>query len=97
MICLYSKKYCCYESQSNKLKLNNRGFQKRTLVASGVGPMFKYRKVLEEVVNVTSAYRGSRSTQHAVAKYQEIKKGLSYFCPGRQVQQDGIHFHPLNK
>ena len=31
-----------------------------------------------------------------VATYEQTKKGLSYFYPKRQVQDDGIHTKPLN-
>ena len=57
--------------------------------------MPKYRKVLEEVVNVTSSNRGFRTIQHAVATYEQTNNGLSYFYPKRNVQQDGIHTRPL--
>ena len=31
-----------------------------------------------------------------VATYEQTKKGLSYFYPKRQVQDDGIYTKPLN-
>ena len=43
------------------------------------GPMSKYRKVLEESVNVTSTNRGFRTIQHSIAAYEQTKKRLSYF------------------
>ena len=58
--------------------------------------MSRYRKVLEEAVNVTSTNRGFRAIQHSVATYEETKKGLSYFFPKRKVEEDGIHTKPLN-
>ena len=45
------------------------------------GSMSKYRKVLEEAVNVTSTIRGFRKIQHSVATYEQTKKALSYFYP----------------
>ena len=54
MICLCSKTYCCYEVSSNKLKFNSKGLDKRVLEQSGDGPLEKYRRVLNEKVNVTS-------------------------------------------
>ena len=57
--------------------------------------MSNYRKVLEEAVNVTSTNRGYRTIQHSMATYEQTKKGLSYFCPKRIVEEDGIHTKPL--
>ena len=56
--------------------------------------MSKYRKVLEEFVNVTSTSRGFRTIQHSVATYEQTKKRLSYFYPKRIVEEDGIHTKP---
>ena len=36
--------------------------------------MSKYRKVLEEEVNVTSTNRGFRTMKHSVATYKQTKK-----------------------
>ena len=58
--------------------------------------MSKYRKVLEESVNVISTNRGFRMIQHSVATYANTKKGLSYFYPKRIVEEDGIHTKPLH-
>ena len=60
------------------------------------GPKSKYRKVLEEAVNVTSTNRGVRRIQHSVATYEQTKKGLSYFYPKRLVEEDEIHTKPLH-
>ena len=59
-------------------------------------PLSKYRKMLEEFVNVTSTNRGVRTIQHNVAMYEQTKKGLSYFHPKRIVEEDGIHTKPLH-
>ena len=53
MLCLCSKTYCCYDRKGNKCKFTSKGLNKRTLEDCGDGPMTKYRKVLEEAVNVT--------------------------------------------
>ena len=58
--------------------------------------MSKYRKVLEEAVNVISTNRGFRTTQHSVATYEQTKNGLSSFYPERIVEEDGIHTKPLH-
>ena len=58
--------------------------------------MSKYRRVLDEAINLTSTNRGFRTINHMVATYEQTKKGLSYFYPKRQVQVDGIHTKPLN-
>ena len=95
MLCLCSKTYCCYDRKSNKYKFSSKGIKKRTLEDCGDGPMSKYRKVLQEAVNVTSTKRGFRTIQHSVATYEQTKKGLSYFYPKRLVEADGIHTKPL--
>ena len=97
MLCLCSKTYCCYDKQTNKHKFSSNGLNKRILEECGDGgPMSKYRKVLEEEVNVTSTNRGFRTIQHSVATYEQTKKGLSYFYPKRKVEEDGIHTKPLH-
>ena len=58
--------------------------------------MSKYRKVLQEVVNVISTNRGFRTIQHSVATYEQTKKRLSYFYPKRLVEEDGIDTKPLH-
>ena len=58
--------------------------------------MAKYRKVLDEFYIVTSTNRGFRTVHYSVATYEQTKKGLSYFCPKRIVDADGIHTRPLN-
>ena len=57
--------------------------------------MSKYRKVLEEAVNVTSINRGFQTIQHGVATYEQTKKRLSYFHPKQLVEEDGIRTKPL--
>ena len=42
MLCLFSKTYCCYDSNSNKYKLSSEGLIKTTLEDCGDGPMAKY-------------------------------------------------------
>ena len=97
MLCLCSKTYCCYDKRTNKHKFSSKGPNKRTLEECGDGgPMAKYRKVLEEAVNVTSTNRGFRTIQHSVATYEQTKKGLSYFYAKRIVEEDGIHTKSLN-
>ena len=96
MLCSCSKTYCYYDSNSNKFKFSSKGLNKRTLEDCGDGPIAKYRKVLEEFVNVTSINRGFRTVQHSVAPYEQTKKGLSYFYPKRIVDTDGIHTRTLS-
>ena len=66
------------------------------IIDSGDGPLAKYRRVLDEVINLTSTNRGFKTINHMVATYEQTKKGLSYFYPKRQVQDDGIHTKPLD-
>ena len=95
MLCLCSKTYCCYDRNSNKFKFSNKGLNKRTLEDCGDGPMTKYRKVLEEVVNVASTNREFRTMKHSVASYEQTKKRLSYFYP-KGLVEDGIHTKTLD-
>ena len=96
MLCLCSKTYCCYDKQTNKYKFSSKGLNRRTLEDCGDGSISKYRKVLEEAVNVTSTNRGFGTIQHSVATYEQTKKGLSYFYPKSTVEEDGIQTKPLN-
>ena len=96
MLCLCSNTYCSYDVAPNKLKFSSKGLNKRVLEQNGDGPLEKYRRVLNEKVNVTSNNRGFRTKNHSVATYEQVKKGLSYFHPKKRVETDGIHTQPLN-
>ena len=91
MLCLCSKTYCCFDVTSNKLKFSSKGLNKRVMEQSRDGLLEKYRRILNEKVNVTSNNRGFRTNSHSVATYEQVKKGLSYFYPKRIVESDGIH------
>ena len=95
-LCLCSKTYCCYDNKSDKFKFSSKGLSKRVLEDSGDGPMSKYRRVLDEAINLTSTHRALRTINHTVELNEQTKKGLNYFYPRRQVQDDGIHTKPLN-
>ena len=95
MLCLCSKTYCGYDNKSDKFKFSSKGLNKRILKDSGDRPMSKYRRVLDEAINLTSTNRGFRTSNHMVATYEQTKKELSYFYPKRQVQDEGIHTKPL--
>ena len=58
--------------------------------------MTKYRTVLADQDNVTSANRGFRTEDHTIATYEQTKKGHYYFYPKRIVEDDGLHTFPLN-
>ena len=96
ILCLCSKTYCCYDVTSNYFKFSSKGLKKRVLEQSGDGPLEKYRRVLNEKVNVISNNRGFRTNNHSVATYEQVKKSLSYFYPKRIVETDGINTQPLN-
>ena len=96
MLCLCSETYCCYDSHSNKYKFSSKGFNQRTLEDCGDGALAKYRKALDEFINVTSTNRGFRTVHPSVATYEHTKKGLSYFYPKRFVNADGIQTRPLS-
>ena len=96
MISLCSKTYCCYDAKSDKYKFSSKRLNKRTLEENGDGPLEKYRRVTDEIINLTSPNGGFRTINHCAATYEQTKKGLSYFYPKRIVQSDGIHSAPLN-
>ena len=96
MLYLCCKTYCCYDVTSNKLMFSSKGLKKRLLEQSGDGPLEKYRRVLNEKVNVTSNNSGFRTNNQSVATYEQVKKGLSYFYPKGIVETDGIHTQPFN-
>ena len=91
-----SKTYCCYNNKSGKMKFSSKGLNKRVLEESGYGLTEKQRKVFDEAINLTLTNRGFRTINHTFATYEQTKKGLSFFDPKRQVQDDGIHTKPLN-
>ena len=96
MLFLCSKTYCRFDIKSDKVKFSSKGSNKLFLEDSGDGPMPKYRRVLDEGINLTSINRGFRTINHMVDTYEQSKKGLNYFYPKRQVQDDGFHTKPLN-
>ena len=62
-----------------------KDLKKGVLEESGDGPISKYRRVLDEAINITSTNRGFRTINNMVATNEQTKKGLSYFYPKRQV------------
>ena len=86
MLCLCSETYCCYDRNSNKYKFSSKSLNKRTLEDCGDGPMSKYRKVLDESVNVTSTNGGFQTVQHLGATYDQIKKRMSCFYPNNCIR-----------
>ena len=57
--------------------------------------MAKHRQVLDEALSLKSTNRGFKTINHAVATYEQIKKGPSCFYPKQEVDCDGIHTKPL--
>ena len=78
------------------LNLAEKGLNKRVLEQSVDGPLKKYRRVLNEKVNVTSNNRGFRTNNHSDATYEEVKKSLSQLYSKRIVETDGLHTQPPN-
>ena len=81
MLGLCSKTYCCNDNKSDKFKLSSKGLDKRVQEDSGDGPMSKFRRMLDEKINLTSTCRGFKTINHMVATYEQTKKGRSYFYP----------------
>ena len=64
MLCLCSKTYCCHDVTSNRPKISSKGLNKCVLEQSGDGLLEKYRRVLNEKVNVTSNNGGFQTNNH---------------------------------
>ena len=96
MLFLCSNTFCCSDIKRNKFKFSSKVLNKRTLEDTGDGPMSKYRRVLDEAVNLKSTNREFKISNHLVGTYEQTKKGFSYFYPKREVLDDGIHTKPLN-
>ena len=96
MICLCCKNFCCQDAKSDKYIFSSKGLNKTTLEETGDGPMEKNRRVMDEIINLTSTNRRFRTINHCVATYeQKTRKGLSYFNPKRVVLAEGMHTEPL--
>ena len=79
MLCLLSKTYCCYDVVLKEFIFSSKCLNKRVLDWSGYGLLDKNRRVLDERVIVRSINKGFRTNNHAVATYEQLKKGLSPF------------------
>ena len=95
-LCLYKNTYCCSDVTSNTPNFSSKSFNKRVLEQSCEVLLEKYRRVLNEKVDVISNNRGFRTNNHSVATYEQVKKGLSYFHPKGLIETDRIHTQPLN-
>ena len=95
MVALCSKTYCCFDAQSETVKISCKGVNKSAL--KNDNPMMKMRSVLQKQEEITSINRGFRVVeQKEICTYELKKRGLSYFYPKRKVQEDGIHTEPLD-
>ena len=95
MLSLCSKTNCCYDVTPNKLKLSSQSFNKRVLEQSGDEPLEKHRRVLNEKINVISNNRGFRTSNHSVATFERVNRGLSSFYPKQLVESDWFQTQPL--
>ena len=95
MLCPCSKTYCCYDVTSNKNENSSKGLNKRVLEQSGDRPLEKYRRVFNEKKSHFEQQR-IPNKQSSVAAYEQVKKGLSYFCPKKLVESGRIHTQPPN-
>ena len=74
MICLCGKNYCCHDTKSVKYKFSSKGLNKQTLDETGDGPLEKYRRMMEEIMNTISTNRGFRTIKQCVATFERKKK-----------------------
>ena len=71
------RRYSCYDVTSNNLKLSSNGLNKPVVEESGDVLLEKYRRVLNEKVNVNSNNRVFRTTNQSVATFRQIEN----VCP----------------
>ena len=69
MLCLCRKTYSCYDNKFDKFKFSSKGLNNRVLEDSGDGPMSKYRRVLDDAINLTSTNGGLKTS------YEQRKGG----------------------
>ena len=81
---------------SGELKFSSKVLNKRVLEKIGHEPVEKYRRVLNENVNVASKNRGFRTNNHSVANFNQLRKGLSNFYPYRIVESGRVHTQQVN-
>ena len=85
MLSLCCKTFCCYDNKSDNFKFSSERLNKQILEDSGDGLMAKYRRVLDEKINLASINRRFRTVIHIVATYEQTKKDLDIF-----IQKDKI-------
>ena len=66
MLCMCIKSYCCYYVTSNYLMFSSKCLNKSLLEQSSNGLLDKYRRVLNQEVNVTSNKRRFQTNNHSV-------------------------------
>ena len=77
MLFLCGKTYCCYDNKTGKFEFSDKRLNKRVREDSGDGQMSKYRRVLDEAINLTN--RGFRTVNHVLAPKEQTKRGLCCF------------------
>ena len=91
LICLCSKRHCCYESQTNKFKFTIKGLTEKNVWRQWWWSYVQLLRSFGNYLRVTSTNRVLSRLQHGIATYEQTKVGLSCFYPKRNVRQDGIH------
>lgn len=95
MVALCSKSYCCFDENTNSMKISCEGINKNLFEEKG--SIEKFCSVLFNQEKVTSINRGFRVVNNScVQTYELEKRGLSYLYPKRKVLNDGIHTVPLD-
>ena len=96
MICLCSKRHCCYESQANKIKFTIKGLTEKNVGRQWWWSHVQILRRFGKYFRITSTNTVFSRIQHGIATYEQTKVGLSYFYPKRNVRQDGMHTRLLN-
>ena len=58
----------------NKTKISSKGLNKSVLEENSDGPLQKYRRVLDDAVNIASTNRGFRTMNHQILTYEQTKR-----------------------
>ena len=88
IIGLCSKTYFCFGGDEDKHSC--KGIQKRNQLTKE-----HYLKVLKSKQSGSGINRGFRTVDQRVFTYEQVRTGLSYFYPKRQVLRDGCSTRAL--
>ena len=72
MLCLCSKTYCCYDVTSDNFKFHSKVSTNAHWNRAATYHWKKYRRILNEKINVTSNNRELPTNNHSLAAYEHV-------------------------